>query len=367
MSDGAATDAHSVTLVARQAGSAHALAPVAHELTGRGLRLQLLAFDPAAGLLEQHGLGAQLQRITTADQGLTALEQRPPALLVSGTSEHAEQDARLWRWARQRGIPQLAFFDSWVNYWQRFTAPGGPRFGLLPQQVAVTDEACARRLVEEGCPQEALVITGNPALDCWSELDWAAGRRLHGRLLRPGELLLALFAVEPLAAFYSADPADPAYLGYTEHDALGWAITGLAQLARRCRTGAAMLVLPHPRQQDAEVQAMADAARPADRVRVVVHRRDRRELVTAADLVLGMTSSLLYEATLAGRPVVSLQPNRKQGNDLTDLHQAIAEAAQQREVLPALKVALERGAPRPAPLEPGTGRLTRHLLGLLDL
>ena len=113
---------HAIGFVARQAGTAQAFAPAVRELTRRGVPTRTLAFDPAWETLARSGVEAV--RVASAIEGLVRLEETGrPGFLLCGTSEHAEEDARFWRWAQREGVLHAAFLDSWINYWQRFTSP----------------------------------------------------------------------------------------------------------------------------------------------------------------------------------------------------------------------------------------------------
>lgn len=350
-----------VAVAARQAGTANAFAPVIDELRRRGAAVLCAAFQPAAGVLQRDGVDCQ--EVATADEALALWRQHGPVdFVLCGTSEHAVDDARLWGWAAEQAIPHAAFVDSWVNYALRFTTPGGAPFDLAPGAVAVPDLAAAQRMTEAGCPRQLLVVTGSPAFDPWARLDPAPGRRWRRQLLA-GEALLCAFVLEPLAEVYGEDPGSDSYLGYTERDALALALEALEPLA--AEDGVALAVAPHPRQDPAAVGRMVRELSRGRSTRVeLITDHDRFAMVGGADALLGMTSTLLYEATLACRPVVSFQPGRLQGSDLTDLHPQIVVVTEPGEAAGAVQAALSgREVPlRPRETEAATERLVRYIL-----
>ncbi len=352
--------APTVAVSARQAGTANAFAPVIDELRRRGAAVCCAAWQPAAGILRRAGV--ECHEVGTTDEALALWRRGPVDFVLCGTSEHALEDARLWGWAAEQRIPHAAFVDSWVNYALRFTTPGGTPFDLAPGAVAVPDRAAARRMTEAGCPPELLVVTGSPAFDPWSRLDPAPGQRWRRELLA-GEALLCAFVLEPLAEVYGDDPASDRYLGYTERDALALALEALEPLADD--GGVVLAVAHHPRQDPAAVARMvAELSRRRSTRVAVIADHDRFAMVGGADALLGMTSTLLYEATLAGRPVVSLQPGRRQGSDLTDLHPQIVVVTEPGEAAGAVRAALRRREPAPERVAPesATERLVRYIL-----
>ncbi len=348
-----------VACVARQAGTANAFAPVIERLPAHGVPVQVIAFSPAWETLKHRGIDAH--RIESAAEGLGRLERADrPSFLLAGTSEHAREDAVFWTWARRRAVPHVAFVDSWVNYWQRFTSKGGERFDLLPEAVAVADRLAAERMIEAGCPREAIVILGNPAFDPW--LRWPPAHRQEWRQgLHAGpELRVAVFVLEPVA---STDAAGSP--GYTEDKALACTLAALSAIAIAEGIRWRVLIKPHPRQTPE--QAAAIVARCADPAPSGLSLRiaggeDRRQLVAIADLVLGITSMLLLEASLTGTPVISVQPDRRRGCDLTD-RPGITVATSQAEVSRALQTLLTRGAdPASAPVtRPAADRFIEYI------
>ncbi len=338
-----------VVCVARQAGTANAFAPVVEQLRTSGVPVRGIAFSPAWEALKRHGV--DVHRVESASEGLAWLEALDRSgFLLAGTSEHASEDAVFWNWARRRGVPHVAFVDSWVNYWQRFTSEGGERFNLLPEAVAVVDRLAAERMIEAGCPHEAIVVLGNPAFDPW--LRWPPARhREWRRQLRAGtQRRVAVFTLEPVAG---AD--DAAFPGYTEDDALACALAALSAFANAEGSRWQVLIKPHPRQTADEASTIVDRCAdpaPSGLNLQIAGTEDRRQLVAIADLVLGITSMFLLEASLTGTPVISIQPGRRRGCDLTD-RPGITVATSREQVSRALRALLPGGVGT-APVPPST-------------
>ncbi|MEI6415798.1 MAG: hypothetical protein WCP34_16285, partial [Pseudomonadota bacterium] len=306
-----------IIVAARQAGSAHAFAPVIRALSMRGYCVAPLAFEAATGAWIADDIPYQaITEWAEAQHILDALES--PIFLLTGTSRSPVEDERLWDWARRHGVPSLAFVDHWVNYWERFSSSPRIRFDCLPDRIAVIDTLAARRMVEAGCPKECLIVTGHPGFDALvqycGQRDWA----LRQSLMPADCDGLILFVSEPHSVTYGN--AIHQVLGYTEHEALDLLVQCLQTVGRDTGQRWCVLVKPHPVESPNAWPQRLEAYVGLSHVLCRMIQHGRVELALAADLVVGMTSLLLYEAWLCGRPVLSVQPRARMTSDLVDGH-----------------------------------------------
>ncbi len=120
---------------------------------------------------------------------------------------------------------------------------------------------------------------------------------------------LLVFASEPQAKYFGVDASSPTYLGYTEQDSLRLVVDALQSIRSQLDRPVHVIVKLHPLEENmAQLGALLDRA-PDLPVHALRHYPPRN-LITAADVVMGMTSIFLLEAALIGRPVLSVQPNR---------------------------------------------------------
>lgn len=292
-----------VVAVAGDPGGAAALAPVVRALLDEGrYRVIPCAYAQAVSLWQSQGIAA-------IEAGGLAAALADADLLLAATSVNAENlELDAVAWAQSKGIPSLAVLDFWSNYRRRFLADGRR---VLADRLAVMDELARREMVDEGFPADRLVVTGQPAFD---RLALAHDRFTPQRrsALRSGigveaDARLVLFVSQPFADIHGSPEAARAALGFDEHEVLTLACAALSSLAHAHNVPIVLALRPHPREPDdkfAEIQE--------DDFRVAIWKtQDQLEAALSADLVLGMNSALLYEATLMGRPVVSLQPGLK--------------------------------------------------------
>jgi len=328
-----------IIIIGRQAGTANAFLPLIHALKHCACSMALIGLSTAATLWEEN----QLSVITSAtfEEALPVLNQlQNPGFMLTGTSSMAVEDARFWEWAAQHNVPSLAFVDHWVNYWQRFSSDpvGQKRFDLMPEKIAVIDDVAAIQMQKAGCPPEKLLITGHPAFDnLWqipSSMDW----EMRATIMPQACDSLVLFVSEPFSQVYGT--AAQTILGYTEKTVLELVIATLNRLGKELEKRFCLALKLHPSEDRNHLTGMLKQHRNQQWVVNTMVEGDRHRLIAASDMVVGMTSMLLYEATLMGRPVVSLQPNRKQTNDLTDLHSGIILVTDKHQTEVTLREAL---------------------------
>ncbi|CAK0778741.1 hypothetical protein CCP3SC1_990005 [Gammaproteobacteria bacterium] len=339
-----------IIIVACQPGSAAALAPVVRALReGAGISCLVFGLEHAAQSWAM--LGVTAQTVTSFTEAQPYLAAVQPSMLLTGTSFDAVGDGQFWNWAREQGIPSVAFVDHWINYHQRFSSSPDCPFDCLPGQIAVIDALMARRLIEAGCPEERIIITGHPG---WDEFIQRRGYRALGlRQKLAGDSTLILFASEPLARFYGSMGSCNG-LGYTERDALTLLFNVLETIAEVRKENYTVAVKPHPRE---DPLALTDLfVTTHGRVQAKLVEGNRIELASAAEVVVGISSLLLYESALMGRPVVALQPGRVGPSDLVDHHPGILLATDHQQAISALMQALTGEMPTiPAP-EPAVPR-----------
>lgn len=294
-----------IFIVARQAGTANAFIPLLEELKGSNFNVKTFAFTHAHNIFAANKKASTL--IENFDDFLLGNLPKP-SFLLTGTSEYADEDHLFWQWAKQQGITSLAFVDSWIFYWQRFTPgnPGWSRFSYAPDFIAVIDQLMFDRMVESGCEKKPLIITGNPAFDGLRSFVSLKREEIVGKY---GEDYF-LFIGEPFNERVFGGQ-DKETLGYTEAEVLRLAADALEMLER---PGCKLVFLPHPRgRHPEEVHSIINCHSS-----IVLGGGEftSRDLMACAKLVVGMTSMSLFEASVMGVPIISLQPNGKLSSDL---------------------------------------------------
>ena len=307
---------------AREAGGAEALAPVIKNLRC-SYHVLLLAKDFA----KQAFLARNLEQETYpthSDEVLAALLRdhwqglMPDVVLTSATSlPWSDMTERLlWLWARQHSIPSIAVIDQWQNYWLRFSGcKPDERLAYLPTRITTLDELARREMINEGIPQELIVVTGQPALDAlfdekkaFTLSDRKAVREKAG--VR-SDSFLVVFASDA----FRRDFGDS--LGYTEDSTLVFLVETLSAIVDETGIKLHLVVKLHPQNIPSDFAGI-DLSRARLKFPISMIQREirPRPLILAANLVIGMTSFLLIESILLGLPTISATLNSKKDVDL---------------------------------------------------
>jgi hypothetical protein len=305
--------ARTLAFVASDPGGANALLPVMDRLAKRsGLRLLAWPYRQAVDLWQKQGFEvAPVDESLDVTRARDLLRNHKVDLLVTGTSLNALQvEKKFVTAARMEGISSLGVLDFYANYLERFSDQRGP-FSCLPDRVAVMDEFSRAQMLSLGAARERIVVTGQPAFDRLAKmrrLSRAAARK--SARVAPGETLVT-FISQPMIEMYGQDPASPRFPGYDQHTVLLEVLAVLETLAAR-GSKLVLAVRIHPREDAGWFETLR-----SKNVRIQCQTDDEAlNAILASDLVIGMTSTMLFEAISLGCITLSLQPGARQPENL---------------------------------------------------
>jgi len=291
-------------------GGANAVAPVIEALQAEGAgSVRAFAYRQAQSLWAKRGLTFEmLAEHTTCAMAMEWLSQPDTALLLTGTSVNLiDIEKQFIAAANHIGLPSLAILDFWSNYVRRFSN-ANEQLVYVPDRIAVMDQRARDEMVANGFAPERLTITGQPAFDdlaiCRVRFTQDQRQILREKLGIGSQEKFVVFVSQPLSLLYGTNPANPLYPGFDEHTVLGALISALDQIAKRARHEIVLVIRPHPRES---VEGFAKLRGRVIRI-IVSTENESRDLVMAADLVIGMNTVLLVEACYLGCVTLSLQP-----------------------------------------------------------
>ncbi len=234
--------------------------------------MKRIALEPLEGL----------PLMSVADANLAALNDslgdwQPDCLVMSATAAAIERTA--CDYASRNGKPTARIIDTWYGYRRRLSDEAGTLH--LPEKLIVIDEPAAQAAVAEDIPRDIIAVLGQPA---WE----------HVAPLAPADRRDVLFVSQPIRRHYGMS------LGYTEQTV--WELFA-ETMQRHPDLFRHVYYSAHP----------DDDMAPPELTGVEVVASGAATLAKAG-AVVGMFSSLLTDALLAGRLVVSFQPNNPDSN-----------------------------------------------------
>jgi hypothetical protein len=222
-----------LAVVAHDAGGAELLSSLLqrHQVLQR-LPVRLALAGPALAIFGRK-LGPELP-LCSLDEALDGA-----GMLLAGSGWASPLEWQALGGARGRGIHSVVMLDHWVNYRSRFTREGRL---CLPDALWLGDgEALA--LARQQLAEVPALLLPNPYLaDLLATLPAIDG----GQPPRAGHVRV-LYVAEPVCEPARRQFGDPMHHGYSEHQALDWALAQLpAALAAAGLRIDSLVLRPHP-------------------------------------------------------------------------------------------------------------------------
>jgi hypothetical protein len=248
-------------------------------------------------------------------------------LLISaaGTYNRIEHTFRLA--ARDIGVPVVAVCDYWYDYAASFgRTVDGTETESRPDFVCVPDETARLGLIDElGMSSDRVIVTGPPHLEASviafqsvTDAERTAWRQRYG--LREDEVTVVFFSdafyTGPNGTYETAegrlfDGLGRSIFGYTPPEILAAVMNSLRRVADEFGRKVHVIVKPHPREHSEKLIPILDEPGGPWLRSELITGASPTELISVADVVVGMGSVVLLESALAGRPTISVQVGLK--------------------------------------------------------
>lgn len=213
-------------------------------------------------------------------------------ILITGTSYPIGIEIELISAARQACIPAFTFVDHWVNMAKRFETAASL---VLPDVVCVIDERARQYAINDGIPENRILVSGNPYHVFLRQ--WKSSRsRNHflAELGLPPQGRYILYAPEPLSVF----GLDVIY-GFNELEAFELLYCAAEPLLG-CEDY--IVIKAHPNQRHA---LFTEHLRTQSHDNVIyIEGGNLPDFLYHADCVLGLFSNSLIEASILGKDVI---------------------------------------------------------------
>lgn len=313
---------------AREPGGAEVISAFLRDISPRSYFL--FAKDYACDIFAENGLGFSRYAGETVQDLCSFLSvlqaNHSVSIVITSAASMPEQDMTekyLWKWARASGIPSIAILDQWQNYCQRFSGPDNTHMlEYLPDRICVMDQYAADKMMDEGIHRDKIVISGHPVLSDFQKekhvYDFLEINRIKGMLKINPKKRLILFVSEPFVTFPIED------MGFNEVDILREVLLFLDHRLSKKNTpdNIGIIVKLHPKNVISDFASIKREFSIMERKGAIIwvqNEFSKIDLLSVADMVVGMTSILLMEAIALGVPTISLQIGAKR----TDLCEAV--------------------------------------------
>jgi len=300
-----------VLIFVEDPGAANCIASLPPLLAERGHRVLLFAAGSSVNYLRERGIAAEeLSREATAS---AIVETAKPLVLLAGTAlDPGTMGLKLIDACRARGIVSVGVVDTRANAAHRFRGLTTDPLAHAPDWLIVPDEQSREIFAALGFPRAAIRVCGHPHYDevrAAGMLFAAKDRTLLRQQLFPGlrePRPVILLLTEPFGGLNDAeDRRTPDYtlLGRgTSERRNDIVIEEFLDAAKQLQPTPYIVLRLHPKNRAAEFK------RYEQEFDQISTGGSPLEMVYAADLAVGMTSMLLLEAALLGRPTLAVLP-----------------------------------------------------------
>ena len=223
-------------------------------------------------------------------------------IVLFSVNVHDSRPLQIARVADILNIKTIHILDYWNGYRARMELDGLNMF--VPSAYLVPDNFALQKAIEEGIPSQIIKVAGQPALADVDVSYIEASKGIDPFLDRRKNKNVILFVLEPVANDQGSSYEENAnYRGYTEKDVLILLIKAL----RISEEQFSVILVPHPRQNIDEIKDFWQASGGKPFGEVYTERKGQL-LLPFVSGVIGMASTLLFEAWLVGKSVLSIQP-----------------------------------------------------------
>jgi hypothetical protein len=299
-----------ILLFAEDPSAANYAALLLPAFARQGWTAQLHATAVASSWLRSRGVA--LTEASADADARSLLREINPRCVLTGTAENPDTlGLHLIDAARTAGIPSVAFIDALMSAPYRFRGTSETALAHAPDWLLVPDGKTLEAFAGLGYPRQRMVVCGHPQYDQTRKLaeQWGneggaiAFRKRLFPDLAPEQKILTFISEGALR--YQLLPRrtmeDYCFAGRGVDKGrtkiiLEEVLDAVAELAEKPY----VVFRAHP------IEQAADYAEYANEINRFSSGGDPLELVYASDLTVGMTSMLLLEAALLGRPTLAV-------------------------------------------------------------
>ena len=299
-----------IVMLVEDPGGANFVLHVAEILDNEKLDALLIALGASNLYLRERGVDVDP---TPEGDPRVWLNELNPGLLIVGTSSNPDSPIlTAIDVARDKGIPTVGVVDAIMSAPHRFKGRSQNPLRYAPDWLLVPDVATEKAYREIGFLHDRILVTGHPHYE-------AVCRRASELMARRKSLLTKWIKDSlpegPIVVFISEPPVPPEN-DYRATELLrGWrttddrthvALQETLDALEELVPNAYVVLRLHAREREEDFLSYRE------RINQVSKAGDGLELAVIGDLIIGMTSSLVFEAALIGRPTISLLVTKRE-------------------------------------------------------
>lgn len=323
-----------ILLFAEDPGVANYAALLMPVLASRGWGVRLFASAVASNWLKNRGV--LFTEVTADADAESLLREVDPRCVMTGTAENPETlGLRLIDAAHEAGIPSVGFIDALMSAAYRFSGSTRDPLAHAPDWLLVPDSNTLEAFAVLGYQRQRIAICGHPQYEQTRVLaaQWASEggpqefrRRLFPEL-DPGRQLI-VFVSEGIPRFGQIS-------GRVSYD-FGFQGRGINKGRTRIifeevlDAVAELSCQPYVIFRAHPTENVENYAEYQPEIHGISSDGSPLELVYAADLVIGMTSMLLLEAALLGRPTLAVLAHASEADWLPSVRNGLTPHVQYR-------------------------------------
>jgi len=266
------------------------------------------------------------------------LSKEKPKLLLVGTSENKESlGLDMIIEARNFGIYTIGLVDSWYNASNRFKGKTKDSLFYIPDEIFVPDMKTFKEFEEIGVPTEILTLIGNPLFK--KVFDWKDSfihkvktKESFFQNAEEEDLIITFISEgwDRLNIETSRKTNNYKFHGTTNSDFRSIIIMEeLIDSLARTKTKAHTVLRIHP---NSDIKDFMPVSKSFNQISIY---EDAYDLCMYSNVVVGMTSMLLLEAALLGKPTLSILPQEKEKSWMPNIEYGPTSTVTSKEELDA--------------------------------
>lgn len=292
-------------LCATDSGGARNLKPLVDLIQSEGFNYALVASGVSLPILYSQNAKIEKPEILTLTDAINYLVLKKPNVVICGIAGFSSPDRFLVAAAKKLKIKSAVILDEWFYYRKVFEDENGEAI-YLPDIICCQDEKARQEAIAEGIPAELLFVTGSASLSILTDLaeDFLVNPPAVPDFMNDKEKPIVTFLSEPFSACYGSKASEKGrlgdFLGYSEQTIREDVFAALERIGKPCTVVEKL----HPSSKNIYKSLGNDFIRW-----ISVCGTETWPVLWHSDLVIGMRSIALLEASILGCEAVSYQPN----------------------------------------------------------